>query len=151
AAGLDLPRADRVERRRAKRLAGAKTETGVMPWASDGVVHNQPLGKRGAIVGARSRYCEECLAAPSHQYGLALGVAQQHAPVPELRDGDPPREVRSTQFLFFRHLFRSSGAKELFNGWRLWSSVYCESARWRRLGEPVLFRARIMPRTSNIL
>jgi hypothetical protein len=54
-------------------------------------------------MGAGRAYGEEGIGASSHQYGLALGVALQQAALAKLSDGDPPREVRPAQFLFFSH------------------------------------------------
>ena len=46
---------DRVQRRRAQRLAGAQAETGMVPRTADGIVDEKPLGKRAAVVRARRR------------------------------------------------------------------------------------------------
>jgi hypothetical protein len=44
AACFNLPANNRVKRRRAKRLTGAKTEAGVMPRAPDGIFHQNTFG-----------------------------------------------------------------------------------------------------------
>src|SRR5262249_10339587 len=102
-AGFNLPRTNRVERWRAERLTRAKAETGVMPRTSDCIIHQEALGQRGAIVGAGRAYGEVGICAPNHHYGLALGVAQQHAIPLKLGESDTLREVKSAQFLSFRH------------------------------------------------
>ena len=88
-----------------------------MPWTSDGIVHHQTFGQRGPIMGAGRADGEEGVGALSHQYGLAPGVALQHAAVAKLGDRDPLREVRSAQFLFFCHLFRPSRRLKIRFAW----------------------------------
>jgi hypothetical protein len=107
AACFNLPRADRVKRRSAKRLTGAKTKTGVMPRAPDGIAHHKAFGQRAAIMGTGRAYGEVGIGAPSHQDGLAIGVALQHAAVGKLCERDPLLKVGSAQFLFFCHLSNS--------------------------------------------
>ena len=105
AAGFCLPGTDRVKRRSAERLAGAKTETGVMPWASDGIAGYEALGQWTAIVGTGRADGEVSIAAPSDQDSLAVGVALHHAAIDELRDVDSLSKIWPAQFLFFDHWF----------------------------------------------
>ena len=51
---LDTPARDRVERRRAQRLAGAQAEAGVVPRAAHGVADEQPFGRAGRRNACRS-------------------------------------------------------------------------------------------------
>jgi hypothetical protein len=79
-----------------------------MPRTSDGIVRHQAFGQRRPIMGAGCADSEEGIGAPGYQYGLALGVALQHAPVAKFSQRDSLREIGSAQFLFFCHLFRLS-------------------------------------------
>src|SRR6185503_15008975 len=49
---LDPPAGNRIERRRAHRLAGTQAETGVMPWTPQGAVGSDAVGQRPVIVRA---------------------------------------------------------------------------------------------------
>src|SRR6185437_15174970 len=100
--------------RRAQRLTGAKTEAGVVPWATHGIAHQNTSGERGAIMCTGSAYSKAGIAAPSHQDRLALGVALQHATVGKLRERDSQRKVGPGQFLFFCHLLNPPGGFRLF-------------------------------------
>src|SRR5579872_994093 len=95
AACFNLPACDRVKRRRAKRLTGAKTETGVMPRATDGVAHRDTFGERSAIMCTDSTYSEVCIASPNYQDRLAVGVPLQHGAFGKLGERDSLRKVWS--------------------------------------------------------
>jgi hypothetical protein len=86
AARFNLPAADRVKSRSAERLAGAKTETGVMPWASDGIAGDEAFGQWTAIVGTGRADGEAGITAPSDQDRRAVGVALHHAAVGKFGD-----------------------------------------------------------------
>jgi hypothetical protein len=49
-AGFNLPEHDRGKGERAQRLARAKTETGVMPRAANGIADDETGGQRGAVM-----------------------------------------------------------------------------------------------------
>ena len=52
ALSLHFPTRNRIQRRRSNRLPGAKTETGVVPGASDGIADDQTLGERSVVMRA---------------------------------------------------------------------------------------------------
>ena len=81
---FDAPAGNRIQRRRAKGLAGAEAETGMMPRASDGVADEQALFERSTVVRADCADREHLVAAPGEEHGLALGVPEQHG---SIRDG----------------------------------------------------------------
>ena len=73
------PARQRIQRRRAQRLAGAQAEAGVVPGAAHGVADHQPFGERAAVVGA-GRLDREDLAAGLHQQHVFLAdMAEQFA------------------------------------------------------------------------
>ncbi len=52
ALSLHFPTRNRIQRWRSNRLPGAKTETGVVPGASDGIADDQTLGERSVVMRA---------------------------------------------------------------------------------------------------
>src|SRR6185312_3115831 len=103
---LDPPTWNRVECRRAQRLAGAQAETSVVQRAANFIAYDQPLRKRSAVVST-SRTHGEVLVLLAYQENF---VTAQLAGNPGLGskplDGNPLRKIESR--LCMRDCHRSS-------------------------------------------
>jgi hypothetical protein len=95
---LDPPARNRIEGRRAQRLAGAQAEAGVVPRAADGTGDECPLGEWTVVMGAFRPDREQRPAAARQQNRFARDVPQDHAALGEVSNGDPLGKVGSSEF-----------------------------------------------------
>ena len=72
----------------------------MVPGTPNGVVHQQPSGKRGAVVGAHSTDCEQFVAASRQQNRLTVGMSEQHDPVSDLCERQTGGEIWSAEGIF---------------------------------------------------
>jgi hypothetical protein len=86
-----------MECRRAQRGSGPETETRVVPWASHGIAHHDPLRERATIVAARCTNREDLLAAPDEQHRLAIRMAQKKLSFTQSSERNAPGQVRATK------------------------------------------------------
>jgi hypothetical protein len=94
---LDGVAGDRVERRRAHRVARPEVEARVVPRTADGVADQQPLGERSRVVGAGGADGEHLLAPPREQDRLAVRVTEEQAAVGELGEWNALCQIRSLE------------------------------------------------------
>src|SRR5262245_31487885 len=94
AVALNSPAWNRIQSRRAQRLATAQAEAGVMPWAPDRVLDNQSIGERSVIVSAMGAHRKEFTPGTS-QYGVLVADPPEHdAMIRKIGDRDPFAQVR---------------------------------------------------------
>jgi hypothetical protein len=89
------PTRHRIERRRPDRLASAQAEARMMPRASHGVVDQQAVRERPAIVRASRADGAEFVAAAREQDGLFTHVSAEHGSLGKAIERDALREVGS--------------------------------------------------------
>ena len=90
---LDLPDANRSQRRGARRLPGPQVEAGVMPGAADAAVDHEFLRQRSVIMAAQGVNGEDFAAGAHQQHVLVANVARQHLAGKVIRR-NPLRQVR---------------------------------------------------------
>src|SRR6185437_7886291 len=73
---FNTPVRNRVQRRRAESLAGAQTETGMMPLTSNRIAIEKPLFERRAVVRADSSDCEHLITAAGQKHRLTLRMSE---------------------------------------------------------------------------
>ena len=95
---FDPPTGNRVESRRAERLAGAQAEAGVMPRAPDRIVNEQALLKGAIVMGADGTDGKHLFAASRKQRRFTIDVSEQHGPVGDRRERDPLNEIGPGRF-----------------------------------------------------
>lgn len=64
-----------------------------MPGAANGVLDEEPLGERAAVMRAGGADREHLLAASCQQHRLVADMAEQHGAVGELSEGDALGEI----------------------------------------------------------
>ena len=74
---LDLPDRERIERRRARRLAGAQIEAGVMPGTADALADHEAFGERPVVMAAMRADREDLRARAHQQHFLVADMAEQ--------------------------------------------------------------------------
>jgi hypothetical protein len=75
-----------------------------MPGAAHGVIDEEPLGERPAIMRAGGADREHLLAASCQQHRLIADMAEQHGAVGEFREGETVGEIGPAQLrLSFAH------------------------------------------------
>jgi hypothetical protein len=94
---LDVPARHRVQRRRAKRLAGRQAERGVMPGTAHRPIDEQAVGKRSAIVRADGADREHCVSASRAHHRFAVRMPEQHGAVGDARERDSFGQVSSAE------------------------------------------------------
>ena len=90
---FDTPTGDWIERRRANRLTGAQVETGVMPWATNGVADDETVGQRTAVVRAVRTDGQHVRAALKNDHFFLTHLAADDGAAGELGDGNPLRKI----------------------------------------------------------
>src|SRR5262249_41287035 len=93
---LDLVTGDGIQCRSAQRLAGAETETGVMPRAPDGVVDDQSLGERPAVMATGRAEGAEIVTPGNEDDVVAADLAGERDAIDERFNRDTSGEVAST-------------------------------------------------------
>jgi hypothetical protein len=78
---LDAPAGDGIQSGGAQRLPAAKTETGVMQWAAQGVADHQTLRERAVVMRTIGADGKQFIAAPDQDDVLLADTAEQHAAV----------------------------------------------------------------------
>ena len=81
-------RSQRVESRSLQGLAGAQTETGVVPGAAHRVAHERARFQRRPEVGAPRPDGQQLVAAPHQQHRLAVGVAADWGPLGQVGENE---------------------------------------------------------------
>ena len=100
---LDLPDRQRIKRRRARRLAAAQIEAGVMPGAADAVADHEPFRERPVIMAAM-RVDGENLRPGAHQQDLLVADMAEQGLAAEFAWCDALREIRpGRRGLLFSH------------------------------------------------
>src|SRR5438270_688818 len=118
---LDTPAWDRVQRWRAQRLSGTKTETGVVPGTAHCVLDEDPLSEWTVVVGAFGADREQLLTTAREQHRVVRDVPQNHAALFNIRKRHPLRKVGSVELLLVAH-----GWLLTYGGWNI-SQRYCQT------------------------
>ncbi len=101
---LDAPRADRTEGWRAKRLASAEIEAGVMPGTSHRIIDDEPFGERAVIVRALSADGEDLRPTAYEQHRLFSDMAGELGAVRQFGGGHSQRQIGAGRLrLIFSH------------------------------------------------
>src|SRR3546814_4310554 len=95
------PTRDGIQGRRAKNFAGAQAETGMMPRATDCVIDEKPIAKRGAIVRAGGANCEQLVTAPDKKHLFTVRMPEQHGLVRDRCERNALGKVRTTETSLF--------------------------------------------------
>jgi hypothetical protein len=80
-------------------LSGAEAEKRVVPWATDGIRYQHPLGERTVVMGALRADREERSTASCQHHRPACDLPQDHSAFGEILERDSAGKVGS-QFLF---------------------------------------------------
>ena len=99
---LDAPAGDRIQRRRAQRLAGAQTEAGVMPGTAHRIVDDEPLGERPVIVRTGRADGEDTVTAPYQDHVVGIDAPGDDCPVGKFRQRNARREIPLWQVVHVR-------------------------------------------------
>jgi hypothetical protein len=101
---LDAPTGYRIEGWGANSFSTRQAEARMMPRTAHGVLDKKTVSKWSAVMRARRADCEHFIPASDKEHRFSVCVAEQHGPIGNIRNFNPLREIRSTEFwILLRH------------------------------------------------
>ena len=90
---LDAPAGNRIQRGGTQRFAGSQAETGVVPWAPNGVADDQTFDERAVIVRAVGAKGKDRIARSNEQHVFFIDAAQDLPSIRKVLNGESAPEV----------------------------------------------------------